>query len=40
MVKEYLAELALDIGMDRFKDRVDEQKLKSALLDYIERQRK
>lgn len=40
MVKEYLAELALDIGKNWFKDRVDQQKLKSALLDYIERQRK
>lgn len=40
MVKEYLAELGLDIGKNWIKDRIDEQKLKSALLDYIERQRK
>lgn len=40
MVKEYLAELALDIGKKRFKNKIDEQKLKSVLLNYIERQEK
>lgn len=37
MVAEYLVELALDVGKDRLKDKVDKQKLKSALLNYIER---
>ncbi len=40
MVKEYLAELALDAGKNRFKDKIDEQKLKSALINYIENQQK
>lgn len=40
MVKEYLAELALDAGKNQFKNRVDEQKLKSALMNYIARQQK
>lgn len=40
MIKEYLINLALDAGKAWFGDRVDEEKLKSILSDYIERQRK
>lgn len=40
MIAEYLAELALDMGKDKLKDKVDEQKLKTALSNYIERHRK
>lgn len=40
MVKEYLAELALDVGKNWFQEKIDEYKLKSALLNYIERQEK
>lgn len=40
MVAEYLAELALETGKNRLKDKVDEQRLKIALSNYIERNRK
>lgn len=35
MVAEYLAELALEVGKNRLKDKVDEQRLKIALSNYI-----
>lgn len=37
MVKEHLAELALDAGKAYFENQVDEKKLRGALLDYIEK---
>lgn len=40
MVAEYLAELALEVGKNRLKDKVDEQRLKIALSNYIQRNRK
>lgn len=40
MIKEYLADLALDAGKAWIGNQVDERKLRSALLDYIEKQRK
>lgn len=40
MVAEYLVELGLDAGKERFKDKVDEHKLKAALLDYIKMHQK
>ncbi|MCM1148890.1 MAG: hypothetical protein NC319_02220 [Butyricicoccus sp.] len=40
MVADYLVGLALDAGKDKLKDKVDEQKLRSALQNYIEQHRK
>lgn len=40
MIKEYLTELALDAGKVWFENQIDEKKLRCALLDYIEKQRK
>lgn len=39
MVKEYLVELAIDAGKNQFGNKVNEQKLKSILSNYIESQR-
>lgn len=40
MVKDYLAELALDVGKDKIKDKFDEKALKVILSKYIERHQK
>lgn len=37
---EYVANLGVDAAKEKFKDKIDEQKLKAALSEYIEHQRK
>lgn len=40
VIIDYLLELGLCVGLEKFKDRVNEHKLKSALKNYIEQQKR
>lgn len=38
IIVDYVGNLALDAGKNHFKCKLDEQKIKTALTDYMERQ--
>lgn len=40
MITEYISELGFDVAKDHIKGRIDERKLRSDLVEYIERQQK
>lgn len=40
MITEYIAELGLDAAKKHIREKIDERKIRSALIEYIERQRK
>lgn len=38
-ILDHMVELGFDVGIGRFKDRIDEHKLKSILREHIEKQK-